>query len=123
MAKYKVLLADDEEVIRKLVALTLGDDYDIYYASDGEEAVQVARREHPDLMFLDVMMPKLDGFEVCRLLKSDPATAETIIIMLSARGQDGDKRLGQEAGADHYFVKPFSPLTLLNKVNEVLSSS
>jgi len=117
----KVLVADDEPSIRSLVRMTLeSDDYEILQASDGEEALSVAREERPELMFLDVMMPKMTGFEVCRRLKDDPSTASIHCVMLTARTQTSDEAEGIAAGADDYFTKPFSPLALLRKVDEVL---
>jgi DNA-binding response OmpR family regulator len=87
---------------------------------DGEEALRTARERHPRLILLDVNMPRLDGFEVCRALKADAATADIKIVMLTARGADADRARGREAGADDYFIKPFSPVSLLNKVYALL---
>lgn len=121
-SKRKVLLADDDPGIRRLIGTTLGsDDFDVFHAADGEEALKVARDCHPALVLLDVNMPKQNGFEVCRALKQDPSTADIKVVMLSARANDADLRLGREAGADEYFVKPFSPIQLLNKVYSLLS--
>lgn len=118
----KVLLADDEEGILALVSATLGGDreYKILVARDGEEALSIARREKPALLFLDVLMPKMDGFEVCRALKRDPTTSHIKVIMLTAMTQESDKRKAVEAGADDYFTKPFNPMALLQKVDQVL---
>lgn len=117
----KLLIADDEPGIRRLVRMTLeSEDYDIVEAADGAEALARAREHKPALMFLDVMMPEMSGVEVCSALKSDPETAHITIIMLSAKAQDGDRAVGREAGADDYFTKPFSPIALLTKVDEVL---
>lgn len=122
MNKKRVLLADDEESVRRLVAATLGrEDYEVLFAGDGEEALQVVRDQNPQLVLLDITMPKMDGFQVCRALKSDRATRDTKIIMLTARGTELDKLRGQQVGADGYFVKPFSPLALLNQVRAALS--
>ncbi len=121
MTKQKVLLADDDAGLRKLIGTTLGtEDFELVQARDGEEALDLARQEHPDLILLDVNMPKLDGFEVCRLLKRDPATSAIKIVMLTARGNESDRAEGREAGADDYFIKPFSPVQLLNKVYALL---
>ena len=122
MAK-KVLLADDEEDILMLVSATLGGDerYDLILARDGEEALNRARQDMPDLIFLDVMMPKMDGFEVCGKLKSDSATSGIKIVMLTAMAQEMDKEKADAAGADYYFTKPFSPTALMNKVEELLT--
>ncbi|MBI4338180.1 MAG: response regulator [Chloroflexi bacterium] len=121
MAKT-VMVADDEERLLELVVATLeGDErYRVLQASDGEQALAIARQEHPDLVFLDVMMPKLNGYEVCRALKEDPTTAHARVVMLTALGQEKDRRLAREAGADDYFTKPFSPMALLMKVDQIL---
>jgi len=116
----KLLIADDEPSVRSLVHVTLeGDEHTIFEASDGVEALEVARSEHPNLVLLDIMMPKLDGLAVCRAIKSDPATSGTVVIMLTAQAQDRDRDQGLAAGADDYFTKPFSPLALLNMVERV----
>lgn len=120
----KVLIADDESGIRSLVHMTLeSEDYEILEAADGEEALRVAREHLPALILLDVMMPKKTGFEVCRELKSDPATDAIYCVILTARSQAADEVEGRAAGADDYFTKPFSPLALLRKVDEVLDGS
>ena len=119
----KVLLADDEEGILALLAATLGNEgwYEVLLARDGDEALEIARREKPALVFLDVRMPKRDGHEVCRALKEDPNTAQIRVIMLTALTQEFDRQEAADAGADDYFVKPFSPMALLQKVEEVLA--
>jgi len=117
----KLLIADDEAGIRSLVRITLKSDaYEILEAADGKQALALAREHHPTLALLDVMMPNLTGFEVCRALKSDPATARTAVVMLTARASDADLEEGQVAGADEYLTKPFSPQALLRKVDEIL---
>jgi DNA-binding response OmpR family regulator len=119
--KRCVLLADDDPGLRRLIGTTLGtEDFDLLQATDGQEALDIARQKHPELVLLDVNMPKLDGFEVCRHLKAEPATAGIKIVMLTARGADVDRAKGREAGADDYFIKPFSPVQLLNKVYALL---
>jgi CheY-like chemotaxis protein len=117
----KLLIADDEPGIRRLVRVTLQSDrYEIVEAADGEEALAQARQHRPDLILLDVTMPKRSGFDVCRILKDDPGTADIAIIMLTARAQDSDIREGEDAGSDGYFMKPFSPVALMRRVDEVL---
>ena len=119
--KRRVLLADDDPGLRRLIGTTLGtEDFDLLQAVDGEEALQIARQQHPELVLLDVNMPKLDGFEVCRHLKSEPATSGIKVVMLTARSEEVDRARGREAGADEYFTKPFSPVQLLNKVYALL---
>ena len=121
----KLLLADDEEDILMLVSATLGGDdrFSLILARDGEEALARAQSEKPDLVFLDVMMPKMDGFEVCRRLKSDDATSHMKVVMLTALAQEYDRKKAEEVGADFYFTKPFSPTALMEKVDELLAAS
>lgn len=116
----KLLIADDEPGIRSLVRMTLEhDSYEILEASDGNEAVEMARRHLPELLLLDVEMPGLSGFEVCRMLKGDSATSGITVVMLTARAQESDLESGTDSGADAYFTKPFSPVALMRKVDEV----
>ncbi|HZU05887.1 MAG TPA: HD domain-containing phosphohydrolase [Chloroflexota bacterium] len=120
MARTKILLADDQAQIRHLVAATLGtQQWELLYASDGEEALRVAREQQPDIILLDVSMPKLDGFEVCRQLKADPATQHIAIVMLTGMRDPESRDKASQAGADEYFVKPFGPLALLSKLEEL----
>jgi DNA-binding response OmpR family regulator len=121
LLKRRVLLADDDPGLRRLIGTTLGtEDFDLLQANDGEQALQIARQQHPELVLLDVNMPKLDGFEVCRHLKSEPETSGIKVVMLTARSEEVDRARGREAGADEYFTKPFSPVQLLNKVYALL---
>ena len=117
-----ILIVDDKAEVRELVEVTLRvGDYRILQADNGNQAVEIAQAERPDLMLLDVMMPGgMDGFEVCERLKSDPATQGITIIMLTAKGQQVDKERGSQVKADGYYTKPFSPLELLQKVEDVL---
>lgn len=115
----RLLIADDESGIRSLVRMTLERDSQIIEASDGEEAIALAREFHPEVVLLDVMMPGLSGFDVCRALKGDPTTAEATVVLLTAKAQESDRAEGIAAGADDYFTKPFSPIGLLRKVDEV----
>ncbi len=119
-----ILIVDDQPEVRELVSVTLEiGPYRILTAENGERALEIARAELPDLILLDIMMPDgPDGLEVCRHLKSDPRTSGIYIVMLTAKGQESDKEAGRRAGADDYFVKPFSPLELIYKVEEVLGS-
>lgn len=118
----KILIVDDQMEVRELVEVTLQDeDYQIFQAASGEEAIEVARRERPALIILDIMMPGgMDGLEACRRLKEDKETRSCRILFLTAKGQEVDKEQGLEAGAIGYFIKPFSPLELLAKVEELL---
>jgi two-component system phosphate regulon response regulator PhoB len=119
----KILIVDDEEKVRKLVEVTLSvGDVEIFHAATGEEALNRIQEVRPDVILLDVMMPgPLDGYDVCRLIKQDPATKSIYIIMLTARGQQADKERGLALGADDYFVKPFSPMELMDKIDHILA--
>ena len=117
----KVLIADDHQHMRQLVRLTLeSGHFEIFEAPDGEAALELARREQPDLLFLDWTMPGLPGVEVCRRLRDDPATEAIQIVMLTARSQPADRQIARAMGVDDYITKPFSPIELLQKVREVL---
>lgn len=121
MNKRTVLLADDDPGLRRLVGATLGSEhFNLLSAADGEETLTVARDRLPALILLDINMPKRNGLEVCRLLKDDQATAHIKIVMLTASGSDIDRTRAFEASADDYFVKPFSPIALLDKVYALL---
>ena len=116
-----VLIVDDEPPIVELVRFTLEDEHlRVLEAGDGVEALKVARAELPDLIFLDVQMPYLNGFEVCRRLRLEPQLQKTKIIMLTAASQEHDIVRGRAAGADLYLTKPFSPLRLLTLVQSLL---
>jgi DNA-binding response OmpR family regulator len=119
----KILIVDDEEKVRKLVEVTLSvGDLEILHASSGDEALSAARETKPDLILLDIMMPgRMDGLDVCRILKKDPETKNIYVIMLTAKGQQADKENGFAAGADDYFVKPFSPMELMDKIDNILA--
>jgi len=118
----KILIVDDRLEIRELVEATLRlGDYQVLQAESGEKSIEIARAEKPDLIIMDIMMPGgMDGLEATRVLKNDPETKDSTIIMLTAKGQEADRNKGFEVGADDYFVKPFSPLELIKKVEEVL---
>ena len=116
-----VLIVDDDPFIRKLVATTLGDvgDYKLVEASDGREAVDLALAEPPQIVFLDIDMPEVDGYEACRRLRAQPQTAEATIVMLTAAAGNEAEREAEEAGADLFLTKPFSPLELLRLVQDL----
>lgn len=118
----KILIVDDQPELVELVSVTLEiGPYQILSAENGEQALELATKELPEMILLDIQMPgELDGLDVCKQLKSNEATEGIYILMLTAKGQDWDKEAGQEAGADDYFVKPFSPLELMNKVEEIM---
>jgi len=116
-----LLIVDDEDGVRALVRMTLDNgDYQIIEASEGLEALDLAREHRPDLILLDVMLPDLSGMDVCRKIKDDPDLASTTVIMLTARAQTSDLGDAEEAGADGYFTKPFSTIALTRKVESIL---
>ena len=116
-----ILVADDEPPILELIRFTLEDDrVRVVEARDGLEALRLAQAVRPELCFLDVQMPDLDGLAVCRLLRQDPGLAGTRIVMLTAASQEADRVRGLAAGADGYLTKPFSPLALFSLVRSLL---
>ncbi|MEL6158114.1 MAG: response regulator [Cyanobacteria bacterium J06623_5] len=119
-----ILIADDELHIRALLEQTLEDledeGVDLLTASNGQEALDIIQAEKPDLVFLDVMMPKLNGYQVCHETKNVLSLSETFIVLLTAKGQEADQKKGYEAGADIYMTKPFDPDAILEKAEEIL---
>ena len=117
-----VLVVDDDPVIQKLLQVNFEmEGYSVITAGDGEEGLAKAQAEHPDAVVLDVMMPKMDGLEVARRLKSDPDTQGIPIILLSAKAQQADIQAGTATGAEEYLTKPFDPLELLQRVGELIA--
>ncbi len=120
----KVLIVDDEPHIRVLMEQTLeeleDEGVELLMAENGEKALETIKREKPQLVFLDVMMPKMSGFEVCRAVKKDLGMRDVYIIMLTAKGQEFDKQKGNDVGADLYMTKPFDPDEVLEKSMEIL---
>ena len=123
MAK-KILIVDDESHIRMLLEQTLedleDDGVEFFSAENGEEALKIIEAQTPQLVFLDVMMPKLNGMEVCRRVKKELLLNDVFIVLLTAKGQELDRLKGQEVGADIYMTKPFDPEVILDKAREVL---
>ncbi len=118
----KVLICDDEPYILESVSyVARKEGCEIFTAEDGAEAVEVARAQKPDLILLDLMMPKMNGFEVCAELRSDAELKDTYVIILTARGQEADQLQASEKGANEYLTKPFSPRALQQKIHDVLS--
>jgi DNA-binding response OmpR family regulator len=113
----KILLVDDE---KDLVKTVTSGGYEVIPAYDGREALDKVKKDEPDLIILDLMLPKMDGFKVCGLLKADTRYNKIPIIMFTARGQESDRQMGKEVGADAYIIKPFEPQVLLDKIKELL---
>ncbi len=119
--RAKILIVDDEPDAIELIRFNLkASGYDVVAAEDGEEALLKARKFSPDLILLDIMLPEIDGLEVCKILRRDPATAKLPIIMLTAKASEIDRVLGLEFGADDYVTKPFSPRELLLRIRNLL---
>ncbi len=120
----KILIVDDEAHIRMLIEQTLeeleDEGVEFLTAENGEEALKIIQAETPQLVFLDVMMPKLNGMEVCRRVKKELLLNDVFIVLLTAKGQELDRLKGQEVGADVYMTKPFDPEVILAKAKEVL---
>ena len=122
--EQKLLIVDDEAHIRTLIEQTLqeleDEDIEFLFAENGEIALEIIQKEKPQLVFLDVMMPKMNGMEVCRRVKKELNLDDVFIVLLTAKGQELDRKKGQEVGADMYMTKPFDPEALLQKAKEVL---
>jgi two-component system alkaline phosphatase synthesis response regulator PhoP len=121
MAHENILVIEDEEDIAELIRYNLErEGYRIVHAESGERGLDIVRRQHPDLLLLDLMLPGIDGLEVCKRVKADAAGAQTPIIMVTARGEEADVVTGLELGAEDYLTKPFSPRVLVARVRAVL---
>lgn len=119
--KKKILIIEDEPDIMELVIVTLeSDDYELLQATDGLTGLNKAQNENPDLLLLDIMLPKMNGYDICRELKSNPATSPIPIIMLTAFGQKREIEEGYKVKADDYIVKPFEPVKLRERVKNML---
>lgn len=122
--EQKLLIVDDEAHIRMLLEQTLeeleDDGVNFFSAQNGEEAFEIIKTEKPQLVFLDVMMPKMNGMEVCRKVKKELELNDVFIVLLTAKGQELDRLKGQEVGADLYMTKPFDPEVILEKAREIL---
>ena len=122
MAKKKILLVDDEQELVEMIKMRLeANGYDVFAAYDGQDALEKASKEKPDLIILDIMLPKVDGYKVCRILKLDENSRKIPIIMFSAKAQESDKEAGERVGGDAYITKPFEPELLLAKIKELLA--
>ena len=124
MSKGKVLVVDDEIYIVHILDFSLGmEGYEVITALDGEQALERLESDKPDMIVLDIMMPKLDGYETCKALKQNPATHDIPVILLSAKGRNVDQKIGFEVGADDYITKPFSPRKLVERINAILGQT
>jgi two-component system alkaline phosphatase synthesis response regulator PhoP len=124
VAKGKILVVDDEIYIVHILDFSLGiEGYEVMTALDGEQALAKVAQDKPDLIVLDIMMPKLDGYETCKALKGNPETREIPVILLSAKGRNVDQKVGFEVGADDYITKPFSPRKLVERINAILGQT
>jgi len=118
----KILIVDDEkDIVETLSFMLNAKGYEIISAYDGEEGLKLAKEEKPDLIILDVMMPKINGYKICRLLKYDAKYKNIPIVMVTARSQDNDKLIGEETGADEYITKPFEFSDILEVINKYTS--
>lgn len=120
----RILVAEDERDIRELIGFTLRHSgHEVLTASNGEDALAIALREVPDLVLLDIRMPRLTGYEVCRRLRAEPATQHVPVAFLSAKGQDSEVQAGMDAGATDYILKPFAPDQLIQRVALLLGQT
>jgi two-component system alkaline phosphatase synthesis response regulator PhoP len=121
---FKILIADDEAFIRLLIAQTLEELENegalIFTAEDGAEALGIIREEKPDLVFMDVMMPKIDGYELCQIVKENESLCHIFMVLLTAKGQEADRLQGEKLGADVFMTKPFDPDELLELAQNVM---
>ena len=118
----KIVIAEDERDIRDLVAFTLRfAGHEVSAASNGEEAVELAKKEKPDLILLDVRMPRMTGYDACREIKKQPSLVDTPVVFLSAKGQEEEVETGMSVGAEEYLLKPFAPDQLSLRISEILA--
>jgi DNA-binding response OmpR family regulator len=124
MSEQTILVVDDEPYILRSLSFVLeSQGYRVLTASNGEEALRKIREARPRLVFLDIMLPLMNGYEICAAVKEDPALADTFVIMLSAKGQQIDRERGLLGGADEYMTKPFSPREIVEYVRRVFSQA
>ena len=123
MKQKKILIADDNENIREALTYLLEDEgYKLVLAKDGSDTLKKVKEFRPDILFLDIMMPEMNGYEICQIIKQDEELKATYVIMLTAKGQVAEQERGKEVGADEYIVKPFSPMEILNKIKNILET-
>jgi len=120
----KIVVAEDDKDIRELIALSLTySGYEVVTAADGQQAIELTVQERPDLIMLDVRMPRLNGYKVLERIKEMPALAETPVVFLSAKGQESEIQSGLDLGAVQYILKPFSPDELIRKIGEIIAQA
>ena len=120
----KIAIVEDESHIRALLEQTLEDlegDFEILTVANGMEGLELIQREQPQLVFLDIMMPRMNGYDVCAAVRANPVLAHTVIVMLTAKGQDADRVRGLEVGADYFVTKPFDPDEVLDLAREIIA--
>jgi two-component system alkaline phosphatase synthesis response regulator PhoP len=123
MDKKKILIADDETSIRLTVGRLLGNDYIVLEATNGEEAVEIAKVQKPDLILMDLIMPKMDGYAACSQIKADEATKEIPVVILTAVGNELNKKFAAEMGAEGYITKPFNIQELMDVITPILTKA
>jgi len=121
--KKKALIVDDEPNVRRLLHTILSKTFDVYEAEDGRQAIEMANTQKPDVVLMDMMMPKMDGLTACHMIKNDPATKSIPVIMVTAIGFELNIKLSQQMGASGYITKPFSTEELLDKIAQVLTAA
>ena len=121
--KKKVLIVDDEPNVRRLLHSILGKTFEVFEAEDGRQAIEMVNSQKPDVVLMDMMMPKMDGLTACHMIKNDPATKSIPVIMVTAIGFELNIKLSQQMGASGYVTKPFSSEDLLDKIAQVLTAA
>jgi CheY-like chemotaxis protein len=122
ITKKKVLIVDDEPNVRRLSRTILSKNFDVVEAEDGKQAIEIANIQQPDVILMDMMMPRMDGLTACHVIKNDPATKSIPIIMVTAIGFELNIKLSQQMGATGYVTKPFAPKDLFDKIQQVLAT-
>ena len=123
ITKKKVLIVDDETNVRRLSRAILSKNFDVVEAEDGKQAIEIANIQQPDVILMDMMMPRMDGLTACHVIKKDPITKSIPVIMVTAIGFELNIKLSQQMGASAYVTKPFSPKELLDKIMLVLQTT
>ena len=120
--KKKVLIVDDEPNVRRLLHTILSKNFEVFEGEDGKQAIEIANIQQPDVILMDMIMPRMDGLTACHVIKNDPATKSIPIIMVTAIGFELNIKLSQQMGANAYVTKPFTPNDLLDKIEQVLAT-